>query len=386
MAGRNPSSSLTRAFAAGLAIALTPASLPANPLPEHLWDRQEAERQASSEAASQRLSGLLDYVTDATADEMLSALHELQADEQLTLPAQERLLWDFAIALRERSPTAAGRRALQWLSGYQSRIFVAHEESRGLMGIPLYRVAAAARGTLTVWEQRQALAEAQAALAGGQTRRALPASAGDAPANDGSAEGLLGLRQALETAPMEQIIPVRERVLLEMRASAELAPVAAVLARRLQDPALFLAVLESDDRLTATRLLPETRLTLSPSQAYAVLTRVASERPLTSMAMMEVGRLAPDLPAAREFLFAKLSDADQGVSAAASLAAMQDPDVVETLARLLETATDEALLGNALLALRLDGSRQARTVLSQFAKDANAPESLRQEVTKWLAL
>ena len=321
---------------------------------------------------------ILAETPSTSADSLLDALETLQTDNSIPLPARERVLYDLAVALRTSLPSDAGRQAMVLLSQYQSQATIPHQESRGRINLPLYPVAAAARGTLTVWA-RQAAAENAGINLRGNAQAVLSAYI-QASGEPHSA----GLLDALESAPLDDLAALRVAVLSELPTTPAVAPVAAVLARRLSDEALCDAVIESGDLLSARRLLEQVPEIFAPPQALAVLQRASTKKPLASVAIMAIEHLLPTVPAATDFLLNTLADPSRGGSAAVALAKVEDTAVIQSMAKRLANSQDKQVQSNVALALMLNSSLEAQLVLKHFTGNPTAPEQLREEVIKWL--
>lgn len=330
------------------------------------------------EAVSSRVLALLEVLdrSDAQSDATLSALQDAAVDEGLSLSLREQILHDFALALREQPDSAAGRRALQWLTRHQSQVYVQHEE-RGPATIPLWRVAGVARGTLTLWDR---------AAAGGAARQ-LRAGTGDlagAMARAATVQDALALQQAMKSASPAQLAPHRERLLAMLAENDAMAPAIAEAALQLRDAELSRAVLASGDRRTAARHIAGIGASLPSATAFTILREASADSELASGAIMEIGKSASDLPAARAFLLETLADPEQGGSAAAALAAMRDDEMVQAVAAQLEASDDEMLQSQAVLMLVLDGSPLAQESLRRFSLRRDVSKELRQELSTWL--
>lgn len=331
-----------------------------------------------SDLVANRVTQLLETVApDASAEAVIPALEALARDDQLSLSTREWILHDFAMLLREEEESAAGRRALQWLAGYRSQVKVQHEE-RGPATITKWRVAGVARGTLALWNRAAAAAGLQRQLDAGTMD--LPAARSRAE----SAQNATVLAQTLREASPEQLRAQRDQLLAMVRQDAAMAPAAAEAALRLQDAELSQAVFTSGDRRTAARLIADIGRTLPAERAFPILQTASAEAALASAAIVEIGRSAADLPAARGFLLEALADPEHGGSAATALAAMKDDEMVQAVTAELEASDDENLQSKAVLMLVLDGSPLARESLRDFALRPGVSAELREEVLTWL--
>ena len=336
---------------------------------------------ATEDAAlvSSRVAELLEILAeaDARSDAAVLALNAVKADGGLSLSAREQVLHDFALQLRAQAETAAGRRALESLTGYESQVRVQHE-GRGPALIPKWRVAGVARGTLALWDRVAAAAGAQQRLAVGATDLAGEMAKAERTQDVGA------LAQALGAASPEQLRARRSQLLAMVEKSDALAPAAAAAALKLQDAELAAAVLASGDRRTATRLIAGIGRTMPAEMAFAILRDASLDDDLASAALVQIGRAAGELPAAQDFLVEALADPELGGSAAAALAAMEGGEMVSVVAEELAESDDETLQSKAVLMLVLNGSPQARESLLRFATRPDVSDQLREEVLTWL--
>ena len=331
-----------------------------------------------SDLVASRVTQLLETVAPgASAEAAIPALEALATDDQLSLSTREWILHDFAMLLREEDESAAGRRALQWLAGYRSQVKVQHEE-RGPATITKWRVAGVARGTLALWNRAVAAAGLQRQLDAGTMDLSAARSRAE------SAQNATLLAQTLREASPEQLRAQRDQLLKMLKQDATMAPAAAEAALRLQDAELSQAVFTSGDRRTAARLIADIGRTMPAERAFPILQKASAEAALASAAIVEIGRSAADLPAARGFLLEALADPEQGGSAATALAAMKDDEMVQAVTAELEASDDENLQSKAVLMLVLDGSPLARESLRDFALRPDVSAELREEVLTWL--
>jgi len=329
----------------------------------------QAERDLSdAEIVSSHVAALFEIVDtpDVDPEAAVVALEAMVADGSLHLADREHAFYEFAMEQRDEAETVVGRRALEWLSGYESLVRVPLED-RGPAIVQAWRVAGVARGTLTMWDR----AEPEANVAAAMARATLT---GDVAA----------LTQTLETAPEAEAAAHRAELLAMLERSDAHAPSVAAAALRLQDAALIEAVLAAEDRRTAVRLVADIGETLPPEQAFPILRDACLQDDLASAALFAIASTAPDLAEARDFLFESLGDPRLGGSAAAALAAMHDDAIVVAVGDALETSQNETFQNKAVLALVLSDSPLAQTSLREFARRDDVPEKLRRELDIWL--
>lgn len=123
------------------------------------WIRSEASQAAAETDLLETLGPLLELARSNQDSRLLQELKRLAADDSLSLPVRERVLFEFAVSLADLDPLAVGPDVLGFLAAYQSRVLVPYEDNRWL-GIPLYNVRAAAAGVVHEWQRQDGAIEA----------------------------------------------------------------------------------------------------------------------------------------------------------------------------------------------------------------------------------
>jgi len=123
------------------------------------WTLSEASQAAAETDLLEMLKPLLELARSEQDQRLLQELKRLAADDSLSLPARERVLFEFTVSLADLDRLAAGADVLGFLAAYQSRVLVPFEDNRRL-GIPLYNVRAAAAGVLNEWRRQDGAIEA----------------------------------------------------------------------------------------------------------------------------------------------------------------------------------------------------------------------------------
>ncbi len=304
---------------------------------------------------------------ESTLDALL-----LGRDEPPTV--REQVLHDFALRLRDEEDSPAGRRALERLVGYRSEVLV-QVEGRGAARMPLWRVSGVAQGTLSQWARTAETRELRSQLAS----RSLQFSS--LSLVESSRAPLVA---ALEAAPLDDLRAYRDALAVEARSAPLLMSAAAVVALRLRDVGMCQVVIDGSDRAAAMRLLTSLVSSFPAPQALQLLQAASTSDDLGSVAILQIGKLAASRPAATAFLMGRLADPGHGGSAAAALARLADPAIVQQVAERLEGTQDATLQRKAVLMLMLDGSPAARQSLTRFSARGDVPEPLRREILQWL--
>lgn len=321
---------------------------------------------------------LLDLAAAGRDDELASRLDGIRERSDWSHGERERVLYRFATGVRhlpaERVPVAQ----LEILTDYESRVLEAHPESRGALMVPRFDIAGAAAGSIEQARRRLEVRELAGQLATAPADFWREAAGGDSGSLAPGVQTEIVTRAAIDTLQAG-----RPSLATAWRADPRLTPAMAAVAVRLGDAAMAEAVLARGAGPYALRLVGRLAEVFSPDQAAALLTGAVRRPALASAAVMELGRLARRAPAARDWLVAQLDDTRHGASAAAALARLGEPSVVDKAVESLVPAKTEAGLRNRLLLLHLSGTPSARGALSAFAEDPAMPAVLRREVRQW---
>lgn len=348
----------TRAVCA-LLVALSATSA----LAAERYSAAQLERQLGSLPSQQAREQLAKATPSKLPPLIRQQLANLSADPVLA----ESLLHRALLRLREPGmPRDADSRAmLQGLLGYSPQVLVPPadpDHGRGLW-VPAYDLAAAARGTLAIWQAQEAEQAARNAL----DRRDY-ASLRRLPAEP--------LAAALRQSPLAPLKPLGDQ-------GPWPDAVLAVLAERLADLDLGMQLLAQAEEANLLNALPVLASALPPADAMRWLQTLIEQRPaLASAALLTMARTQPQ--SSPDYLLAQLDSAGRGSSAAQALATIRTPRVRAALADILARDADGPRLRRALLALHWMDDAAARERLQAFADAGTAPAALRREVTTWL--
>ncbi|MFP5304335.1 MAG: hypothetical protein ACLGI7_00745 [Gammaproteobacteria bacterium] len=268
--------------------------------------------------------------------------------------------------LREApAPSPQARTAVEALRDYAVQTYTdpVDPEQRRLQ-VPAFAVAGAARAALHRWDS----AAAKAAYADALARADLAA-----------------LHAATDAAALEAVVREASDAQLQLLRAADLRPPRArrALFERLREPQLALALLRTPATPEGLQLIAGIDTVLDGPAAFAVLSDAALDDAYVSAARLAIGRLVPEHPASRAHLLATLGDGE-GASSAAALSHRMDAQTLAALDEIVAGSGDGSRLRHALLALRLSGDAEARSVLARFAADETRPAALRDEVAAWL--
>lgn len=336
---------ISRAFALLGAVLglLAAAPLPAQvEMPEPNWSLPAAQAAARSNEISIAADRLRPLFERARAGQEQALLVELQAiaiDDQLPLPARERLLHGFAQGLGDLPPGSAGPAVLQFLLSYQPHTLVPHPDN-ALVGTPLYNIRAAAAGSLNEWRRQAGYDAARTAFAQPDE----DAAAGFlADYRTAATPRRRGLEQALPLASAEQLRQLAGNTVPLLPEDAGLTPLAARSALAAGATGLLQQALVTGSGPDVAGLLEDAAESLDePDRIGLLFVLIDAARPVN--ATLAIAALAPGLlhrPEIADRLFGLLDDPGLGGAAALALSASERAEVLERLSQL--AAADRGL-------------------------------------------
>jgi hypothetical protein len=342
-----------------------------------------ARRVLAGSAAVEGVAQLAALARTGAVDELGAQLERVVADARLNSIEREWLLDRGLHDLARLTPSPAARAIVEGIARREPEVFVRVDPDHGRHAVPLYDPPATARFVLRTWMRAaardQALAGLQANLSWPLERFAQTAAAAELdPAQAGIAD-------AFDRAAPAVLLRYRGAVIGAIERGERVDELALRMAVRLRDRELHALVIDhadADIALAAVRLTGEL---FDASPAFESLVQASRRSEIASAATLEIGRVAREDVRARTHLFDVLHDAALAASAAAALAALHDPAVAVELGRRLQGSTQEAARRQLVLALKLDGSPEARDVLQRFAKASAGSPELQKEVRAWLA-
>jgi len=352
------------------------SGLPAGAGARDLWEQDQA-LQAAMQGPVDLWRARLEQSMANGPEPVRTLLDELAREKDLSDPARERVLYDFASALRVVPETESGRVALEWLRTYESKVLVPHPEAGMQYPVPLYPVSNAAQGTQNAWTYAAARRQTLELI----ERKSLQALDFNKSSDIAARRGAVS---AFRDASRLALEALRGDLLTRTQSGPELAPVTAIVAVRLNDVELYAAVLASPDQEAALSILPGVVDAFPSDTAFQLLMVGFNNESLASASLLQMARLHGKAPAANNFLFGALYDRKLGGSAAAALAQTHDPAVVTQIDALLTKSTDRFVQARAVLALQLEGSDLAVDALKRFSERSDVHPQLHREVNQWL--
>jgi hypothetical protein len=318
-------------------------------MPEPNWDRSLALQTIRQTDARATLKPLYQLARSGRNEELLDSLSAIGQDSGLPTPTRDYLLFSFTLGLGDLDVNAVGPEVLDFLSAYEVRTLVAHEE-HPRMAVPLFNITAAAEGVRNHWERQQASAVAEN-LFSEPANRWITSYLAASPA------ARRGFVDALEFATSAQLRELGWSALPLLDNRPELTLVAAHAGMDSGDFELLRRSISLGDGPDMSRILQAASRKLSDEESSRLLDhslRMGSD----TKAALAIAHLAParlDDAAVREVLFNTLADQNLGAAAALVLGASGDPEIQ---ARLSEIASKK------------DGLARQRAVLAVSARKA----------------
>jgi hypothetical protein len=320
---------------------------------------------------------------DRRATDLAARLDLIANDRTITDVAQEWLLDRGLHALARLEPTPRSQETVLRLISRTPIVYTQVDPDHGDRATPLYDTAATARFVLRNWDRNAARDAARADLAA-QRAAAVERFAGRA--GDGRQDAVrAGIADAFRVATPLPLSSQRAAIVEALTAGRPVDELALIAAERLADAELFDLVFGLADEPVALAAIPAVTRALDSQTAFGRLAIASRRADIASAAVLEIGRLARNDGAARQFLFDAIETGDLGPSAATALAALGDPAVAAELGRRLEMARSEDSRRLIVLALRLDSSAASREQLRRFAASKRGSAELQRETRQWLA-
>jgi hypothetical protein len=316
------------------------------------------------------------------ATDLAARLDLIAHDRTITDVAQEWLLDRGLHALARLEPTPRSRETVLRLHSRTPIVYTQIDPDHGDRAAPLYDTAATARFVLRNWDRNAARKAAEADLAAGRAA-VVERFAGRAGHDDQDAVRT-GIADAFRTAA-PAVLPAQRAAIVEaLTAGRRVDELALIVAERLADAALFDLIFGLADEPVALAAVPAVARALDAQTALGRLSIASRRADIASAAVHQIGQLAKVEASARQFLFDSLESRDVGPSAAAALAALDDPTVAPELGRRLARTRSEDSRRLIVLALRLDASAAAQEELRRFTASKQGSAELQKETRQWL--
>jgi len=297
-------------------------------LSEPNWDRSLALRTIHKDDTQATLKPLFQMARAGSNQELLGALSAIVQDPGIPAPAKDYTVFSFTLGLSDLDVNSVSPKVLDFLSTYQARTLVAHEDHPG-MAVPLFNIRAAAAGVQNNWDRQQAAALATSLLqehpdqwissylAAGQVARR-------------------GFVDALDFAPAGQLRELGWSALALLDEKPELTLVTARAGMNSGDFELLQQSISRGDGPGLSRVLEAASREMSAEENINLLEH-SLQLGSDTKAALAIAQLAPTLldePAVQEMLFSTLADRNLGAAAALVLGASSNPEIQAQLSEI----------------------------------------------------
>jgi len=303
-----------------LCVALWPLYLAAEAtLPAPNWTRADAVRAVADAPLESELAGLFALARDGRDAELLGRLREVAADAERPAPARDALLHGFTLGLGDLAPRSVSDAVLDFLVSVPPATRVPHDDYP-LAGVPMWNVAAAARGVLRQWSRAEAAGSAARILPKGPEAW-LSAYRAAGP------ERQPGYLDALDEATPAQLSQLATTLTTWLPGDSGLTPLAARTAALLGDVALIGATVRFGEGPAVTAAL-RAAARFTETERIALLFDALRAAPAlnASLAIAELGAGVAHRADAAEALLAALQRPALRSTAALALLASPVPD------------------------------------------------------------
>jgi len=316
--------------------------------PEPNWDRSLALRAVNRADLEVRLKPLFQMARAGESAALLGSLLAIEQDPGLPAPARDYLHFRFAVGLGDLDPNAVAPAVLEYLSTYEARTLIAHEEYPDV-AVPLFNIPAATAGARNLWERQQAVTQAEELLQG-------PADSWVNAYLAANRTGRRGFVDALEIASDAELRELGRAALEQLDENPELTLLAALAGLNSGDFDLLRQSLERGGGPELSQALQVAARELSAEACIDLLDHALRQGSDTeaALAIAHLGRARLGEPAVQQLLFDTLSDRELGAAAALTLGASPDPEVQN---RLREIASQDSGLAKDRAAFAIQSQR-----------------------------
>ena len=319
------------------------------------WDRSGAMATVRAVNINVAVNAISEPAALADGATTISNIKALENRSDLPLPAREAAIYQFTRSLSELPSDSVDADIINYLSAYQARVLVPHED-HGEAAVPLFNIRGAATGVKNSWLREDSAAEALALL---DTN---PQAIVGKFLQSGNHSQRSGYMDVLQHASATDVEAVQNTVLEQLDTSPELTPLLAVTAAISADPYATQRLL-IDGRGAGMALAFESLAVKRDNADMAALLKIAIEQAPAENAGLAIAAWWPSLrhnAEARQLLLNKLDDNDLGGPVALALA--QNPDV-QTIRELQLIAEGQSVAARrAQLALSINRDLLVREV------------------------
>jgi len=302
-------------------------------MPEPNWDRGLALQTARHADTQTLLKPLFQMARSGNSNDLLDSLHSLQTDADLSAPVIDYLLFSFTLGLADLDANSVSPEVLDFLSGYQVRTLVAHDEYPR-RGVALFNIRAAAFGVRYAWDRQLASSRAKSLMHG-------PADQWLSSYLAASPAGRRGFEDALHSAPVDQLQALGHGALAQLDEKPELTVIAARAGLQTSDFELLRQSVTRGSGAELPGILEAASRELSAEQNVKLLS-MTLQKGSDTVAALAIAQLAPahlDQPEVRTLLFSSLASRKLGAGAALVLGASKNPEIQQRLAKIAAQKT-----------------------------------------------
>jgi len=370
--------SLAAVAAGGLLLAATPL------LSREVLDPAQVRKVAAQPAYREMHAQIASAKTPGAIVELIS---RTLGDAQLGKAGRELLLDHALHQLAQQPPTAAAQALVEGLQQRPVELYGVVDPDQSASGVPIVDAGATARFVLRRWEQLAARDDALAALqakASWPLERFAGLSAASSRGPDANPQRT-GILEAFDTLTPSQLQVHRDAIAAALQGGQRVDEIALRTAARLRDADLLEQVIGYAAPAIALDGIRQATQLHRDTVALEILGTAARRDEVASAALLQIGSIAARNDSARRLLLVALDDPANSASAAAALASLHDPSVALQLGQQLSATSNDTTRRQRVLALKLDGSAEARAQLDRFLRAGKGSAQLQKEVRQWLA-
>ena len=315
------------------------------------WEREEAWRASASVNSRMEADQLQEFLRTGDDAGSLRLIREITLNERWPAPARERVIYEYVSALRKEPPSAVGHEVIDFLKGFQSTVWVPHDDHPHA-SVPLFNIKGAATGVVNEWSRQEAAFEGATLVATDPAHLVL------AYQQEQDAPRKRGLLDSLDTASRLQLAAVSQAVLPEISRHPELIAVAHRAAINSKDISALTELAENGRGAEMHRVFRDSAVLFDIPQTQHLL-EAALRNPSYETAALAIAQFALVLggnEATEHLLIQLLDDPQLGSSAALALAAKPSATALHSLELLADSGKNELFATRARLALKIHAS------------------------------
>jgi hypothetical protein len=338
-------------------------------------------KQASQILASQKLTvELTSLLSLKSVNSEASTINRWLSDSSIEPLYKEKLLYETTLIFRNKRANATYKQLMNKLVTYQSEAYLPLNDGGYNIAVAAFQVAASAKATLIHWQIDDTFSSASSILSSDPVAfldRLAPMKAQDVDLH-----GYIKALNEATTTELSAIVSIIKLQQLQIPSRALI-----TLAEQTEDKDLYQILIEQyqpDKQLQSIVIhaisnLPEP---IPETDKITLLSLASLKDDLADAAILSLTPYVDKFSRVADLMHTLLSDPQNGGSAAKVLSKSEDLLTLEKLAANL-THGDSLKARRSLLALHLNNSYRAKTILLAFQKTTTNPQ-LKREVEQWL--